>query len=86
MVLTFIPLPRLRLERQMVGGEACLSAESTSSAAAPDAALRLKEISGGGAAFSFPISFGYAKEIGSLVARERQSNNLNLINLKLKLK
>jgi hypothetical protein len=38
-----IPLPRLRLERQMVGGEDCLSAESASSAAAPDAALRPKD-------------------------------------------
>ena len=29
-----IPLPRLRLERQMESGEDCLSAESASSAAA----------------------------------------------------
>jgi hypothetical protein len=35
MVLTLNPpLPRLRLERQMESGEDCLSAESTSSAAA----------------------------------------------------
>ena len=30
-VLTFIPLPRLRLERQLAGGEDCLSVESASS-------------------------------------------------------
>jgi hypothetical protein len=41
MVLTLIPLPRLRLERQMGSGEDCLS--EASSAAAPDVALRPKD-------------------------------------------
>ena len=43
----------------MVGGEDCLSVAS--SAAAPDAALRLKEISGGRVAFSFPYFFWLSK-------------------------
>ena len=43
MVLTFIPLLRVWLERQMVGGEDCLRIENPSSAAAPDAALRPKD-------------------------------------------
>ena len=43
----------------MVGGEDCLS--EASSAAAPDAALRPKKISGSGVAFSFPYFFWLSK-------------------------
>ena len=45
----------------MVVGEDCLSAKSASSAAAPYAALRPKEISGSGVAFSFPYFFWLRK-------------------------
>jgi len=65
------PLPRLRLERQMVGGEHLsesrsglrfLQATRLSCAAAPVAALRPKETSGTGCRLLWLLSFGQAKE------------------------
>jgi len=52
-VLAETPCRAFGLSQQMVGGEDCLS--EASSAAAPYAALRPKEISGSGVAFSFPL-------------------------------
>ena len=68
MVLTLIPLPHLRLERQMVSGEDCLSAESANSAAAPDAALRPRETSGSGVAF-FLDTFSWLRKKKYLASR-----------------
>jgi hypothetical protein len=49
--MVFIPLLRLRLERQMVGGEDCLRIENPSSAAAPVDALRPKDEAAAGCDF-----------------------------------
>ena len=54
----------------MVGGEDCLSAESASSAAAPDAALRPKDISGSGVAF-FLDTFSWLSKKKYLASRAR---------------
>ena len=59
----------------MVGGEDCLSAKSASSAAAPDAALRPREISGSGVAFSL-VSFFWLSKRKKLASRARATDVL----------
>ena len=54
----------------MVSGEDCLSAKSASSAAAPDAALRPKEISGSGVAF-FLDTFSWLRKKKYLASRAK---------------
>ena len=54
MVLTLnSPMPRLRLEQQIVGGEDYLN--EVSSADAPDVALGSKETSSSGGSLFFPL-------------------------------
>ena len=59
MVLTLnSPMPRLRLEQQIVGGEDYLNEVSSAAARFGEAA---QEISGSGVAFSFPYFFWLSK-------------------------
>ena len=59
----------------MVSGEDCLSAESASSAAAPYAALRPREICGSGVAFFLDTFLGLCQEKVSRKSRESDGFN-----------